>query len=792
MNRRLVMIMAALLVTLSLCIVGGICAFADDAVVYLDTKKGADTNDGKSDASPLKSIEAAYAKLTDGGTLVLMSELCVDDMSSLPECKGKVTITAKYNGRKYSGAITNTKETFLGLGGETTFVDVTIKTKGNLTIVCNFNPVVFDDGLKTELSSAKDLRVIGGFYSPTEEQLSVTGKDSNITINEGEFYLVIGLTKKKGKGIMYHTGTANITVNGGKVDILNAGTHENHAGMDVLINVNGGEVNKLRCAGDVSRRLYGDATINLNGGKVSTLEVNNVLGNTYLNVVGCAPETVTVSYYNKEITEAAQKNKATKHVSYNSLVCSDAAIKQFTELFDVVENTTCIYVSADGKGDGSSQTSPMGSIAGAYGKLREDGGRIIVLGQVKWDLTSRTQNAYKGEITISGQDDSASVLFSKSEKNYFESATKLDNIKLAADGGATLYACYNKLTLTKSVKTEGNISIVGSCEGASGDVELILNGGDIKSVVGIGSDASAGNISAYITLGGATVESVTLSEKNAEYKYGSVSVSDGKIKELDTAEKGTFGEMSVKVLGGEIDKLTLGGAKSSLFFNVSHAKFTNNVKASNLPAKENCVLIVGSEVEDAKLADIKDKFGETKNGNIIYLADDGVGSGISPDAPMGDLNAAIKALGGEGSIVVVGTDTIKERLVFVEHSYHLTITSIGTDRDYRNSDAAIVFEKTLLLGGETTFEKINFKTGVTNLYIYGMSHKLVIGDEVNTTLTAEGISYLSIVGGRDDKIPSPTVDVTIKSGDWGIFRAGSNETGAYNNDLKISVKIDGG
>ena len=660
-----------------------------------------------------------------------MSDLNVDGMESLPENKGKVTLTSRHNGKEYGGKIVNTKETFCKLASETVFADITLKSSANITFVCNFNPVVFDDGFKTELSDKKNVRIVGGFYSPTSEQLAITNLDTNITINNGEFYLVIGLSKKKGMGIMYHTGTSNITVNGGKVDILNAGTHENHAGMDVVVNINGGEVNKLRCAGDVSRRLYGDATVNLIGGKVSTLEVNNVLKNTYLNVVGCAPEKVSVSYYNNEIKETAQKNKATTHVSYNSLVCSDAIIKQFTELFDVVENTTCIYVTANGKGDGSSQSSAMGSIAAAYAKLCEDGGRIIVSGEVKWDLTARTQNEHKGEIIISGQDDGASVHFDKAAKNCIESETTFDNITLASNGNATLYACYNKLTLGKSVKTKGDISVVGSGEGTKvGDVQLILNGGELKSVSALGSDAATDKIGAYITLGGAVVDKVTLSEKNAEYGYGAISVSGGKIKEMNTAE--------------------------------------------------------------SKLADIKDKFGETKNGNIIYLADGGTGNGISPEAPMGDLNAAIKALGGEGSIVVAGTYTIKERMVIESHAYPVVITSIGADRDYRNTGAAIVFEKTLLLGGDTTFEKINLSTGVTNLYIYGMSHKLVIGEEVNTTLTAEGITYLSIVGGRDDKILAESIDVTIKSGDWGIFRAGSNETGAYNNDLKINVTIDGG
>ena len=74
MNRRLVMIMAALLVTLSLCIVGGICAFADDVVVYLDTKNGADTNDPRdsqesSPAPQLENINSSTVSLLYGPIL---------------------------------------------------------------------------------------------------------------------------------------------------------------------------------------------------------------------------------------------------------------------------------------------------------------------------------------------------------------------------------------------------------------------------------------------------------------------------------------------------------------------------------------------------------------------------------------------------------------------------------------------------------------------------------------------------------------------------------------------------
>lgn len=793
MNKKLMFALAAILTIICLCVVGSTLAYADSDVVYLDVKNGKDTNDGKSDAKPLGSIEAAYGKVSDGGTIVLMSDVTVDGEYTAPEHNGKVTLTSKYNGKTYGAKIVSTKETFFKINGSTVFSDITLKADGEFTFVCEFSPIVFDRGFKVDYKGDKGARIIGGFYSPTTEQTAITDLDSNITINEGDFYLVIGSSKKKGKGTIVHTGTANITVNGGSVDILYGGTHENHAGQDAVININGGEVNKLSCAGDSTRRLYGNATVNLNGGSVKTLDVNNVIGNATVNIVGCAPEKVTVTYKNETLLDMAGKNNAKQTVNYNALICTDAYIKQLTETFDVAVNTTCIYVEANGKGDGSAQDKALGSLAAAYRMIGEGGGRIIVVGEVKCDLTAETLAKYNGPIVISGKDSESAVLFDNSSKNYFESETAFENIILKANGNASLYACYKPFTAQTSVKTIGNISVIGSGDkSASGNVWLALNGGDFQSVVGIGADGSADKIDASISVGGANVKRVTLSEKDAKYGYGVISVSGGNTEAMDTCEKGSFSEMSVKVLGGEIGRLTLNGAEQSLFFNVSHAVFGEEVKAKNIPDKSGSVLLVGTEVDESKLASVRDKFGETKNGNIIYLSDNGTGNGVSPDAPMGDLNAAIKALGAEGSVVIVGTYTIAEKTTIEAHDYPVVITSVGSDRDYRSSGAVLVFGATLYLGGETTFEKVEMSVGQSSTYIYAMANKLTVGDGVNTTLTNSNTAYINIVGGRNDKVIVKKIDVTVSSGDWGIFRAGSTDTTSYNADLDINVTLNGG
>ena len=790
------------IIALLICIVALVCAgvlcsvsgYADTDVVFCDAK-GKDTNSG-TETAPVKTLEAAYKKLPEGGVIVLKSDITVKGTVEMPEHKGTVTITSKHNGTEYGGKLTNSAETFVKLNGSTVLADVTVKSSKAITFVAQFNPIVFDDGFKVEYTGTadrkSDLRVIGGFYAPTEEQTEILDRDSYITINSGDIYLLVGSSKSKGKGTMLHTGTSHVTVNGGSVDILYGGTHANHAGQNAVITVNGGEIDRLSAAGDATRRLYGDFTANLNGGKIKTFDVNNVIGDATVNMVGTVPESITVSYKDDSLRQMAEKNKSYKTINYNALICTNEIISHIEEIFDEAVNTTCIYVSSQGKGDGSTQKAPVGSLAAAYEKLKVGGGRIILIGQVKCDMTAETLGGYSGIITVVGQDESAALLLDRSASYYFEADTVIDSIKLKATGSATLAACYNSLTITDTVGTEGDISVVGSgVKSAPKTVSLTLAGGSYKSVSAIGAGASADGTDAEITINGAAVEKLTLSTVAGSYGYGAVSVNGDGVESIDTCEAGSFSEISVKVLEAEVGSLRLNGAKDRMFLNVSHAKFTNAVEAGELPEKENCVLLLGNEVDETKLASVSGKFGVSKNGNIIYISDEGTGNGVSPDAPMGDLNEAVKALGGEGTVVIVGTYTITEKTQLDEYDYPIVITSVGSDRDYRATGSALVFEASLCLGGETTIEYINMSVG-KSVYIYAMTHKLVIGEEANTTLTNANKNYINIVGGRNDAINGGDVDVTVNSGDWGILRGGASESGVYNTEAKINITINGG
>lgn len=193
--------------------------------------------------------------------------------------------------------------------------------------------------------------VVGGYWDPKDASLK-TNLNSSITVNSGEFYYLLGFSRKKSSaGIQLdHTGTSHITVNGGAVNKIFGGTSENHYGGSTVININGGAVAELHTAGDVTRRLKGSATVNLNGGRVTTVDINNVMGDVKLNIAGVSPGSVAVTYASDTLKADEEKAGGVKSVSYNSLVCSQTVINSFAKNFDIVENTTVVFVRAGATG----------------------------------------------------------------------------------------------------------------------------------------------------------------------------------------------------------------------------------------------------------------------------------------------------------------------------------------------------------------------------------------------------------------------------------------------------------
>lgn len=780
-----------------------LCAFAvvanaAETVVYVDAKGGNDANGGTSAAAAFKTLDAAYKKLAeDGGIIVLTGDYNLSSDYTTPEHKGQVTLTSKHNGTEYGGRFVVTKACYFHLKGSTVLRDITVRTEmdvqNGLTFVCNFNPIVFDDGYKVDSKyNKRNVCVVGGYWDPKDASLK-TNLDSNITVNSGEFYYLLGFSRKKSSAAIQldHTGTSHITVNGGAVNKIFGGTSENHYGGSTVITINGGAVAELHTAGDVTRRLKGTATVNLNGGKVTTVDINNVMGDVKLNITGVSPGSVAVTYASDTLKADEEKAGGVKSVSYNSLVCSQKVIDSFAKNFDYIENTTVVFVRAGASGDGTSADKALGSFADAYGKLKGDGGKIVIVGEVAYDVAA-SADKFGGEILVEGQDDKSALKLTGDAS--INADTTFSKIKLTGNG--TLYANFHELTLSADVTTGGDISVAGSTAGAgTGNVSMIINGGSYKSIVGIAGGCAdyAGDIN--IVVGKAVSDKITLSTaSSAKIKNASLSVNDGEHKSVIVCEGGSVTEqLTVNFLGGAVSSVKLNGAEASFLLNITHTKFENALTVEGLGADAaKRKLVVAAGVDETKIAAVKAAFPAAELDNTVYLKSGSAGNGRSPESAVGDLNEAIKLLGGAGKVVVCGEYKMTKTTKIDEHTYPVIITSMGTGVDYRADGAVISFEAGLLLGGETTIENLNFIAPKSGVVLYAMAHKLVIGEGVDTELSDGNTSYIGIVGGRNDNLLNKKTDVTVNSGTWGALRAGSNATNLYESEVDINLTVNGG
>jgi len=306
MKKKLLFAIISLMLIVG-CIVGAsVFAGAEQDVAFVDQTSGNDSNDGKTAATAVKTLGAAYKKLGDtGGTIVLCKDYIINAHYEAPKHSGRVTITSQYNGTKYAATLWNQASVLLRFNGSTVIENLNIKQSYAMVFVANFNPIVIGEGVVVKTSSGSpntNLSLVGGFYEPTQAQTQITALNPNITINSGEFNYVCAYTRNKGYATTYYTGSATVNVNGGTIKTVYGASIANHASGSFELNVNGGTISKVYTGGDVTRRLDGTATVNLNGGTVKDVEFNNVVGNAYLNVIGSAPDKVSVTYHPNSTT----------------------------------------------------------------------------------------------------------------------------------------------------------------------------------------------------------------------------------------------------------------------------------------------------------------------------------------------------------------------------------------------------------------------------------------------------------------------------------------------------------
>ncbi len=288
-----------LAVLLAMCAILPLSAFAADVVFVADGGKG----NGESADAPLSTLEAAAAKLTNGGTVVVCGPLNIKN-SVCPAYSGELLITSVYGGTDYRRAA-NAKMIFadknanpISLGGNTTFDNIVLEVMDNRAraITCNGNKVTFGAGVESMRSDASFqwLGITLGSFNDTYEMCDDTN-GGTLVVNGGSWQIIRGGNRGSATeiandvSIIFNGGTlegnlmfASAAPIKGSVNLtINGGHFKGSAASPISITSSSAE--KATIGGDVNIKISGGMFENVN---ITASKANNIGGKVSLELVG--------------------------------------------------------------------------------------------------------------------------------------------------------------------------------------------------------------------------------------------------------------------------------------------------------------------------------------------------------------------------------------------------------------------------------------------------------------------------------------------------------------------------
>ncbi len=645
------------------------------------------------------------------------------------------------------------------LAGDTTFKDIDIEYNETVNFTAGYNPITFDTGVTLSNTAGEEcgVYVVGGYQAPTDAV--DTTKDSHITIRSGSFLQVVGGSRDKADGISgttykicTFTGTHYIDISGGEIDRFYGASARTHYSHSANIKVSGGKIGTANIAGDLSRRLNGDAVAEFSGGEIGTLNVNNIIGKGDITICGAKIGSISVSCYNSEVTTLEEKANKPKTLYYDATLYSAEEIEKFAVGFDATLNIARIYVKAGANGNGKDEANPMGFAEGFENAART-GSSLFVIGKI--ELNGFSEPTHAKAVEIFGATEDAELVLSG--KYTLGGETKFDSVKISGSGsfvsnGAALY-------MLENVKTDGNLVLEGSA---------YLYGGKYKAVL---------NAERVFVFGGEVLE---ISGSKDTF----IEVAGGKAGTVKSAAASSF---ELIVSGGEVDKVEISGVSEELILRLVGGKVgtfaTSGENVKGTLYMDEKAYSPGDLGEAAKLF-------EKDSAKVYYICDGGEGSGASFASAGGSLKDAYAYFGeSDGTVVVCGKYTVpNSAFKDVKNSGKVTVTSLYDGVDYRETnDAEIVFYGNFYCGGETEFNNIVLNDAVTYLSIFANNEKLLLGENISCTVSGASTTYLSVMGGGRDKSEGGASALTIKSGTWQRVRGGAAAGGstAYTVNLKI-------
>jgi len=231
---------------------------ATEGVVFVSSS-GKLTNDGLTPQTPVNSLPLAAGMLREnGGTIVICGDYTCYKQSGtiMPKTNGVIKVTSVYGGVDYrskSNARLSMTSTYLYLGGDMLFDDLTINSIASSILVCNYHNVTIGESVKcTVEGSAAYPIILSGKNVPNggmpESSVSLYGT-CNITVNSGTWaYVRNGNRRAAGTstiGEIAKDAKLTFTLNGGEFKTIgtqniSAATGMNNVHGEVSFLVNGG------------------------------------------------------------------------------------------------------------------------------------------------------------------------------------------------------------------------------------------------------------------------------------------------------------------------------------------------------------------------------------------------------------------------------------------------------------------------------------------------------------------------------------------------------------------------
>lgn len=271
-----------LVLTLLVPLAAAPAAAADDVCFISDN--GSDLSDGSSPEKAKASLNAAYAALPNGGTIVICGPLTLSrsadgsDYRTPETATGAYTLTSVWNGTDYRATAEAAflSDMWLYFNSAHTLDHLTIKVQKSTSLYCcNGNKVVIGEDVECIKDGSSNYIGITAGRNDDAAQDAAHGGD--LTINGGTWQMIRGGTRNNQKLNCVNEGSVSVTINGGEINAEVFAAGDGTIKGDVTLTINGGTFKKsIRMLG--TGTVEGNATVVINGGDfIDTTEITGAV-----------------------------------------------------------------------------------------------------------------------------------------------------------------------------------------------------------------------------------------------------------------------------------------------------------------------------------------------------------------------------------------------------------------------------------------------------------------------------------------------------------------------------------